>query len=119
MKNLQSLLPALIIALAVLAGLLGGAKIISNGVVEANRFQFELNPHAIVFDSFSGGIYRENGKGWYLLGESYGSVRKLSQGIDDFLDPDWDKKKMKELIPAELSSAFEWHIFKKDEFWTK
>tara|TARA_B110001450_G_C17499820_1_gene431812 strand:- start:265 stop:609 length:345 start_codon:yes stop_codon:yes gene_type:complete len=37
---LQSTLSVFIIVLAVLAGLLGGAKIISNGIIEANRFQF-------------------------------------------------------------------------------
>ena len=62
MKNLQSLLPALIIALAVLAGLLGGAKIISNGVIEANRFQ--VIDAGAFFDSATGGLYELNHLGW-------------------------------------------------------
>ena len=66
MKNLQSLLPALIIALAILAGLLGGAKIISDGVVEANRFQViadgEHSPD--FYDTVTGGLYSLGPKGW-------------------------------------------------------
>ena len=110
MKNLQSLLPALIIALAVLGGLLGGAKIISNGVVEANRFQFGGGEEGIVvFDSLSGGVYsfwpRINR--WKLVGgESYGSVSNAPYG-------------KAEIIPAELPSVFHWYMFKKDKFWTK
>ena len=62
MKNLQSLLPALIIALAVLGGLLGGAKIIFSEVVEANRFQF-VEAHGEspkFFDTATGAVYYFN-----------------------------------------------------------
>jgi hypothetical protein len=62
MKNLQSLLPALIIALAVLAGLLGGAKIISNGVIQANRFQ--VIDAGAFFDSATGGVFQKGLRGW-------------------------------------------------------
>jgi hypothetical protein len=65
MKNLQSLLPALIIALAVLAGLLGGAKIISDGVVEANRFQ--VIDARTFFDSATGGVFTLSFAGWEPL----------------------------------------------------
>ena len=110
MKNLQSLLPALIIALAVLGGLLSGAKIISNGVIEANRFQFRFYDEAcLVFDTSSGGIYSfwQSSNSWNLWGgESYGSVSDHPYG-------------KAEIIPAELPSVFHWHMFKKDKFWTK
>ena len=69
MKNIQSLLPALIIALAVLAGLLGGSKIISNGIVEANRFQFVETDEttARFFDSATGRVYKAGHRGWEPL----------------------------------------------------
>jgi hypothetical protein len=54
---LEEHLHVLIIALAVLVGLLGGAKIISNGIVDANRFQFvggEENPS--FFDTKTGAV---------------------------------------------------------------
>ena len=70
MKNLQSLLPALIIALAVLGALLGGAKIISNGVIEANRFQFVET--GAFFDSATGGVFIDGHKGWeHRFGHKY------------------------------------------------
>ena len=66
MKNIQSLLPALIVALAVLGGLLGGAKIISDGVIQANRFQFveahEKSPK--FFDTATGAVYVIGSWGW-------------------------------------------------------
>jgi len=71
MKNLQSLLPALIIALAVLAGLLGGAKIISDGVIQANRFQLEeWEKGVFLFDSLSGGAFsfKSYSNNWHSLG---------------------------------------------------
>ena len=70
MKNLQSLLPALIIALSVLAGLLGGAKIISNGVIRANRFQ--VIDAGAFFDSATGGVFIDGHKGWeHHFGHKY------------------------------------------------
>jgi hypothetical protein len=70
MKNIQSLLPALIIALAVLAGLLGGAKIISSGVVEANRFQ--VIDAGTFFDSATGRVFTAGRRGWDpLFGHQY------------------------------------------------
>ena len=78
MKNLQSLLPALIIALAVLAGLLGGAKIISNGVIQANRFQDDVNGG--FFDSATGGLYRISHSGWSPTLKSY---RELPFNINE------------------------------------
>ena len=66
MKNLQNLVPAFIIALAVLAGVLGGAKIISNGIVEANRFKFvqanEMRPK--FFDTATGAVYEYSSGKW-------------------------------------------------------
>lgn len=107
MKYLQSLLLALIIALAVLGGLLGGAEIISNGIIKANRFQFEAHDGgASVFDSFSGAIYSWRGGRWALVGgESYGSIS--------------DHYGKTEIIPDELMTPIHWHMFKKDKFWTK
>ena len=66
MKNLQSLLSALIVALALLAGLLQGAKIISNGIVEANRFQFaiENDGDRWCFDSVTGIVFLGHGRVW-------------------------------------------------------
>ena len=75
MEKIQSLLTvlkehphALIIALAVLTGLLGGAKIISNGILEANRFQFvshEKTP--MLFDTKSGAVFHYFGTEWSTL----------------------------------------------------
>jgi hypothetical protein len=69
MKNLQSLLPVFIIALAVLAGLLGGAKIISDGVVEANRFQ--VIDAGAFFDSATGGLFHMSHRGWEPYSKNY------------------------------------------------
>jgi len=79
MKNLQGLLPALIIALAILAGLLGGAKIISTGVVEANRFQFVETDEttARFFDSATGRVYIEGRRGWEPLFGHQSSLNTL------------------------------------------
>lgn len=74
---LKSLTPTLIVAASILVGLLGGAKIISEGVIEANRFQFSTSDEggAKLFDSATGVYFRMNsGVGWvhypkrYLLG---------------------------------------------------
>ena len=81
MKNLQSLLPALIIALAVLAGLLGGAKIISNGVVEANRFQ--VIGDGAFFDSTTGGVFKKGRRGWEPLFQ-YQSTRNALKDLDAY-----------------------------------
>ena len=78
MKNLFSLFPAIIVALAVLGGLLGGAKIISNGIVEANRFQ-AIDADTF-FDSATGGVFTLSFTGWeppkWLSGHhlSYGNI---------------------------------------------
>ena len=55
---LEEHLHVLIIALAVLVGLLGGAKIISNGIVEANRFQFLVGESPVLFDSETGAVFK-------------------------------------------------------------
>ena len=55
---LEEHLHVLIIALAVLVGLLGGAKIISKGIVEANRFQFFVGESPVLFDSETGVVFK-------------------------------------------------------------
>ena len=63
---LKSLTPTLIVAASILGGLLGGAKIISNGVVEVNRFQFSETDDGspIFFDSATGGLFFIGHRGW-------------------------------------------------------
>lgn len=81
MKNPKNILPALIVALAVFAGLLVGAKIISNGVVEANRFQ--IIDSETFFDSATGGLFIMGHRGWepYLKGQQSGQ-----NNVSDYLD---------------------------------
>lgn len=103
MKKLQRLLTvlkehlhALIIALAVLVGLLGGAKIISNGILEANRFQFvshEKTPK--LFDRESGAVYSN----YYGIWETeynhkdYSEIRDVS---DWLMYLEWAKEEIKD-----------------------
>ena len=103
MKKLQSLLTvlkehlhALIIALAVLVGLLGGAKIISNGIVEANRFQFvshEKTPK--LFDRESGAVY-SNYYGIWETEYNYGEYREINDVRDWVRYLKWVEEKLKE-----------------------
>lgn len=99
MRILQSTLSVFIIVLAVLAGLLGGAKIISNGIIEANRFQFvdvqgELPKF---FDTATGFVYE------YEKGNDYGKWTtdgvKQPGSIWTVLDwvkySNWTKKELK------------------------
>lgn len=68
---LKSLIPTLIVAASILVGLLSGAKIISNGVVEANRFQLgDWENGVFLFDSLSGGAYtfKTYSKDWFYQG---------------------------------------------------
>jgi hypothetical protein len=96
MKNLQSLLPALIIALAVLGGLLEGAKIISNGIVEASRFQFALENDGTrwCFDSVTGIVFWGNSRGvWrnfsYSRMPDIESVSDWANYLEDFMPRDF------------------------------
>ena len=72
---LKNLTPTLIVAASILVGLLGGAKIISNGVVEANRFQ--IIDSETFFDSATGGLFIMTRTGWepYLRGYQPGPQR--------------------------------------------
>jgi hypothetical protein len=81
MKILQSLLPALIVSLALLVGLLVGAKIISNGIVEANRFQFAItgDNDTKCFDSVTGYVFRWNGLSWEAASGSGGYKDYISR----------------------------------------
>jgi hypothetical protein len=78
---LKNLTPTLIVAASILVGLLGGAKIISNGVVEANRFQ--IIDSGTFFDSATGGLFIMGHRGWepYSKNYNYGSP-----WIDDVYD---------------------------------
>lgn len=103
MKKLQSLLTvlkehlhALIIALAVLVGLLGGAKIISNGIVEANRFQFVADEDSpMFFDRESGAVYSNWGGPWGT-GYNYGEYREINDVRDWVRYLKWVEEKLKE-----------------------
>ena len=77
----KSLTPALIVATSILIGLLGGANIISNGVVEANRFQ--IIDSESFFDSATGGLFIMGHRGWepYLKGQQSGQ-----HNVSDYLD---------------------------------
>ena len=78
---LKSLIPTLIVAASILTGLLGGAKVISNGVVEANRFQ--VIDSETLFDSATGGLFIMTVTGWehYLRGYQSGP-RRISSPYD-------------------------------------
>ena len=96
MKNLQNLVPAFIIALAVLAGLLGGAKIISNGIVEANRFQFITNEDSpMLFDRESGAVF-SNWDGNWETGYNYAEYREINDVRDWVRYLKWVEEKLKE-----------------------
>jgi len=95
MKNPQNILPALIVALAVFAGLLVGAKIISNGVVEANRFQ--IIDSESFFDSATGGLFHMVAhRGWepYSKNYNYGApwINDVYDWVEYLEETKWELK---------------------------
>ena len=69
---LKNLTPTLIVAASVLIGLLGGAKIVSEGIQEANRFQFINTDDNVpmLFDSANGTVLGLTSVGWNRLPRS-------------------------------------------------
>jgi hypothetical protein len=92
---LKSLTPTLIVAASILAGLLGGAKIISNGVVEANRFQFSIGDEgrAQFFDSATGNLFYSSSSSWRRYTKGVQSGPKI---IEDPYDWVWYLEHTKE-----------------------
>lgn len=91
---LKSLTPTLIVAASILVGLLGGAKIITNGVVEANRFQ--IVDSDTFFDSATGGLFIMTHTGWepYLRGYQSGPqrIRCSYDWVEYLVETKWELK---------------------------
>ena len=81
---LKSLTPTLIVAASILVGLLGGAKIITNGVVEANRFQ--VIDSETLFDSATGGFLIMGFNGWEPYPKGYQSVPQRISILYDWVE---------------------------------
>ena len=97
---------SILVAGAILLGFYLGAKIISTGLVEANRFQFNTDDTNFVFDSISGATYRLTGDGWVAVPESYPYMNDR-MGYND------------RLIQPKIDNPIDWYIFKTNEFWKK
>jgi len=81
---LKSLTLTLIVAASILVGLLGGAKIISEGIIEANRFQFSTSDEggAKLFDSATGNHFGILNYGWVRITKGYKTEKPIRNVYD-------------------------------------
>jgi hypothetical protein len=106
-EHIIKIYASILVAGAILLGFYLGAKIISTGLVEANRFQFISNEHfSAVFDSLSGAAYRLGDDGWIAVPKSYPYMNSR-MGYND------------RLIQPKIDNPIKWYIFKTNEFWKK
>ena len=81
---LKSLTLTLIVAASILTGLLGGAKIISEGIIEANRFQFSTSHEGgtKLFDSATGNSFVFLNWGWVRAAKDYKTEKPIRNVYD-------------------------------------